>query len=259
MTKYRISVSFDKENFFWVVVDQGRFIRNPTKEDLIGTKLKSYNKTNICDRCREQNNITDKSILYPGSVCIEKDKDGNIIGCDCRNCWGKYDPNSTNNKKKLETDCRNKNLDPNSSPGIGYIAATLVKKKLGIDDCFDITDNFCYRKYDMIEHKDREKIDSKGSSLIIPICGKPYHEFGIHKNKKADFFFCIGFDKERKHILAIFIIQNDEYVGELEAINISYNGNSKWNKFKESEEEVKKWDELYHTMKLDNCPVLRKK
>lgn len=65
MAKYRMSVSIDEKNFFWIVIDNGKFIRNPTNEDIKKTKLISYNSTNICPICRKDNNITDKSILYP--------------------------------------------------------------------------------------------------------------------------------------------------------------------------------------------------
>lgn len=74
MSKYRLSVSFDETNFFWIIIENGKIIsRNPTKEDLMGTKLKSYNKTNICSVCIEENKnngkeLTDKSILYPGNA-----------------------------------------------------------------------------------------------------------------------------------------------------------------------------------------------
>lgn len=77
MSKYKISVSIDGENFFWIVVSNQMLIRNPTKDDLIGTKVKYYNKTNICSRCREDKNITDKSILYPKNAQREYDKNGN--------------------------------------------------------------------------------------------------------------------------------------------------------------------------------------
>lgn len=70
MAKYKISVSLDEENPFWIVVDNGRFIRNPTEEDLKCTRSITYNLTNICPRCREEwekdgIELTDKSILYP--------------------------------------------------------------------------------------------------------------------------------------------------------------------------------------------------
>lgn len=95
MTKYRISVSIDGENFFWIVVDNEKFIRNPTKEDLMGTKLKSYNNTNICPRCREGYEregckLTDKSILYPKNALRERDIVGNET-CVCKKCYSRDD------------------------------------------------------------------------------------------------------------------------------------------------------------------------
>lgn len=50
--KYKICVSFDIQNYFWVVVDNAKFIRNPTEDDLKGTTERSYNPTNICPICR---------------------------------------------------------------------------------------------------------------------------------------------------------------------------------------------------------------
>ena len=129
----------------------------------------------------------------------------------------------------------------------------MVKGFLGIDDCFDITGNFCYPEYDMIEHEDWGLIDVKGSSLLIHD-GYLCHNFGTNKNKKADFFFCIGYDKNRKHVIAIYLIPNEKNISKLGGITVFYNGNSK---YKESEEEVNKWDDLFHSLKLDNCPVLR--
>ena len=130
MTKFKIRVSFDEKNFFWIIVENGKIVNmNPTKEDLADIKLRSYNKTNTFDRCKEEyerngKELTDNNILYPGKIYREKDKDGKWIGIyDCKNCYEKYDPNSSRNKLKLEADCRNNNLDPDSHPGVGYIAA----------------------------------------------------------------------------------------------------------------------------------------
>ena len=231
----------------WVIVGGDGFIinKNPTKEELKSVKKWDFvhNSTETCYRCGESFDET------PGHPKREKDKDGKWLGIwDCGNCCRKY-----------KTDCRNNNLDPNSEVGFAYIIATLVKKKLGIEkDCFDSTGNFNYPKYDMIEHEDWGLIDVKGSSLLT-LNDYLYHEFGIRKNKKADFFFCIGYDKYRKHVIIVYIIPNEEYISELDNIVIPYNRNSKYNKFKESEEEVKKWDDLFHTLKLDNCSILRKK
>lgn len=87
MAKHKISVSFDEKSYFWIVVDNGKFIRNPTEDDLRDAKLKEYNKTNICEICRMVNNIIDKSILYPKNArqfningknvwCCERHRDG---------------------------------------------------------------------------------------------------------------------------------------------------------------------------------------
>jgi hypothetical protein len=43
MSKYRISVSTDGENFFWVVIDKERFIRNPTTDNRIETNVLEEN------------------------------------------------------------------------------------------------------------------------------------------------------------------------------------------------------------------------
>lgn len=80
MTKYKVYISIDGENFFWVIIENGNVInRNVSREELakITTKVYYYNKTNICPICIEENNITDKSILYPGNTCHEEGKNGN--------------------------------------------------------------------------------------------------------------------------------------------------------------------------------------
>ena len=114
MTKSRIYVKIDDQKF-WVVVDNGRLIRNPNKEDLIGTKLRSYSLTNICPECREVNNITDKSILYPGNVRRTTDENGNKIEewlCLTHgyNTYDKNCPNSRRNVLRLLASRRTGNL-----------------------------------------------------------------------------------------------------------------------------------------------------
>ncbi len=241
----------------WVIIDGDGFIinKNPTNEELKSAKNWTFkhNSTETCYRC---NKSFDE---VPGHPEKEKDEYRRWMGIwDCHACWQKYDPNSSYNKRKLESDCRNNNLDPNSPSGVGYITAMLVKKFLGIEDCFDITDNFNYPKYDMIEHEDWGKIDAKGSSLRIQNnSGSLGHIFNSNNNEEADHFFCIGYDKDRKHVIVIYIVPNENNIVETEGITIPYNRYSKYHKYKENEEEIKKWDELFHTLKLDNCPVLR--
>ena len=77
MIKYKIKVSIDENNSFWTVVDDGRFIS--TQDDLKCAKITYYSKDNICPRCREENTITDKSILYPRNSFRNTDKNGKKI------------------------------------------------------------------------------------------------------------------------------------------------------------------------------------
>lgn len=97
MTKYTISTSFDKKDYFWIVIENGKIInRNPNKEDIIGIRIMSYNNTNICLECRKKNEkdgfvLTDKSILYPGNAIHEKDNDGKETGeYICKRCYTDY-------------------------------------------------------------------------------------------------------------------------------------------------------------------------
>lgn len=159
-------------------------------------------------------------------------------------------------QSKKMADCRNGNLDPNSSVGKGYITEVLVAKFLGIKTCFDLTDNFCHPMYDMLEHEKFGKIDVKGSSLLHIRANYGWY-VTIRRNKKPDFFFFVGYDKNRKHVKSVYIIPNGNHVNKSHTIWIPNGKHSKWDKFKESEEEVKKWDDLFHTLKLKNCQILR--
>lgn len=117
MTKYKIYVSIDEKNFFWIIIENGNIInKNPTREELGKiTRTISYNKTNICPICRKENTITDKSILYPGNALREKDRYGNKTEERvCNNHWNidyqRYDHNSRNNAIKSVADIRTGNL-----------------------------------------------------------------------------------------------------------------------------------------------------
>lgn len=171
-----------------------------------------------------------------------------------RKYYAKY--NSECQKKKA--DCRNSNLDPNSSHGIGYITEALVAKKLGFKTCFDVTGNFNYQGYDIFENKDWGKINVKGSMLASGKNLSAYHTFHTNRNKKPNFFFCVGYDHDMKHVTTVYIIPNDDYVRTLSSIRIPYDSNSNWDIFEESKDEIYKWNNLFHTLKLKNCPVLRK-
>lgn len=151
-SKYRISVSFDGENFFWVAWNNGKLITNPTEDDLKYTEIKSYNKTNICWRCREDNEkygreLTDKSILYPGNAHKEKDNDGNKTGkwiCHVHEGidYETYGPNSSNNIRKSLANCRTGNQGLNSTQVLGDNSLELVCELYGWIDLNKKSDNY---------------------------------------------------------------------------------------------------------------------
>lgn len=147
MSKYRILVSIDGENFFWVVVDKERFIRNPTTEDRIGTKLIYYNPTNVCSRCRKENNVTDKSILYPRKAYREYSNKGNWTErWLCSSCWNKirYIRGETVvNIEKLLKDCRTGNLDPNCTTAKAIKSQKLACKLYEWKNLNEESDNHC--------------------------------------------------------------------------------------------------------------------
>ena len=130
MSKYKISVTIDGDNFFWVVVDREMFIKNPTKEDIKGAKYISYSKTNICPRCKEENNkegkeLTDRSILYTKNACREKDKYGNETGeFVCNRHWIR---NWDKHTHGIVSGRRTGNLDQNSDAAKGDNFQELTK------------------------------------------------------------------------------------------------------------------------------------
>jgi len=168
MSKYRILVSIDEKNFFWIVVDNGKLIKNPTKDDLKGTKLKSYNSTNICPACKkdydiEGKELTDKSILYPKNACHETDKNGEKTDewvCIRHGLahYNRYSPNGIHKMKKSLRDRRIGNLK--------------YDRHIFGDDCELLTEKCLGAKRLNIQHDDFElPLDhapiSKHISIII--------------------------------------------------------------------------------------------
>lgn len=217
-----------------------------------GHYKKMYNGNNCCKRCGR--NFDD----VKGFPHKEIDINGNFIGWDCRKCYENHCPNSYNNKTRLKADIRNKRLDPNSNVGRGYITCVVVKKKLGVKDCYDITGNFNFQGYDLIDSEQYGLVDAKGS-LLRERNNSKYHLFNTKGNRKANYFICIGYDKDRKNIV-VYIIPNIEDIQLKQVIAIPYNSyRSKYYKYRVDEEELKIWNDIYHSIDLEKCPVLRSK
>jgi hypothetical protein len=163
-------------------------------------------------------------------------------------------------KIKEKSDFRNNNLDPNSSIGKRYITETVIKKYLGLKTCLDKTGNITKKGlgYNIVDTEEWGTICVKSAKLSKRGESIGWH-FGIEKNKKSDFFFCIGYDKKRENIMMFLIIPNEDRVSVLDGLWVPTDGRCKWDAFRESKEEVKKLDDIFHSLRLEDCPILRGK
>lgn len=144
-------------------------------------------------------------------------------------------------------------LDPDSKYATGYITEKLIANFLGIETCSDITGRINQQKgYDLWQ-EDWERIQSKGSRLIINN-GISGWQYGIYKNIGCDFFFCIGYDEERRHVESMLIIPNNDDICRLDMLFVPEFGYSEFDIF---EEDIRPWDDLFHTMRLDNCTAFK--
>lgn len=148
MTNYKIHVRIDKHDQFWAVYDNvlSKLIINPTREDLKWAEFKSYNSTNICPICREENNITGRSILYPKNALRNTNKNGKKTKeWVCRkhgyNYYQKYNSDSQNNFEKLLRDRRTGNLK-DSKHILADNCQELTCNTFGVDDLNKENDNY---------------------------------------------------------------------------------------------------------------------
>lgn len=232
-TKYRIYISKDDKNYFWIVWDNGKLIMNPTEDDLKYTEVKYYNKTNICSRCREYNEkygreLTDKSILCPGNVHKEKDKDGNKTGkWICHRHEGidyqKYDPNSPNNTIKSIRDCRTGNQDPNSTQVLGDNSQELACELYGWIDLNKKNDNYstgtpidCYDPKTGLYHQ------VQGRRYSVEYGTWPNFNFERELKKIFEDMVCICISEDGKTVERIYVIPLKE-IKRIKGISIYKN------------------------------------
>ena len=209
MSKYRILVSIDEKEYFWVLVDREMLIKNPTKGDLKGAKLKTYNKTNICPRCRTENNITDKSILYPKNVSRDKTGEWVCIRHYIRD-YERHDPDSKNNLMKSLRDRRTGNLnDPDNV--LGDNCQELTCRWRGIKDLNKENDNY----NSPIDHsRDHEIgiVQTKGRRYD-PIQGRwPFGNLEKDHDKDFDFMICWCVSDDGETIERGYIIPKKEII-----------------------------------------------
>lgn len=148
MSRCKVYVAVDEKNYFWIIIENKEIINiNATREDICKiSRTLYYNPTNICPRCREENErdgkkITERSILYPGNA-----RRSNTEEWICANHWGinyqRYDVNSINNIKRSLSSIRTGNLDPNSATYKGNKIQKLIHILYGWIDLNEENDNY---------------------------------------------------------------------------------------------------------------------
>ena len=260
MAKYRISVSIDEQNYFWVAINNGLLIMNPTKDDLRGTKLISYSKTNICHRCRKENNIIDKNILYPGNACREKNKDNKETGeWVCIRHWGRdygrHNPNSKDNIIKSLGDRRMGNLDPNSNLAKGDRGEELLCRWKGYTNLNKKNDNYKF-PIDCLDENTGEyyQVRSAYYNPINRLWGQDFKTLQDSIRQgfrfKSLFLFCIS--KDGKVVKRVYEIPEKEIMNRT-SINIHDNPTDSWgdpitpwyDQYKNKNEDIKKINEIW--------------
>lgn len=223
MSIYKVHISIDGENFFWIIVENKKIInKNPSKEELakITTRVHFYNKTNICPICKENNNITDNSILYPKNALCEIDKNRNQTGERiCKSCYGKNrrknDPYCIDNVKKSLSDRRTENQNQNHQNYIGDLCeeTTCIWRK--VDNLNIVYDNYEY-PVDHSRNPELGILQTKGRSYD-PYRGCWEQNFlSLHNTIMKGFefdnliFYCLS--KNRKLIERIYIIPKEEII-----------------------------------------------
>jgi len=180
---------------------------------------------------------------------IKRKLNGNEI---CDKC-GKNKPKNQNwyykNNKRLcsscysEPDYKNGNLDKNSNVGRGFIGQVVVRKVLNVDlehDC-NCSQGFG-SSYDLYDKK-YGKMDVKTAKLNK----NNIWIFHFAYKKIANSYICLGFDKDRKHILKVWIIPNKGIYKDLNSciiINTKYS----LDKYKEFEVDAEPYDDILHEL-----------
>lgn len=209
-----------------------------------------YNKENICDICK-----TNK--LIPGNALREHNKNGDWTGrWLCKKCYDKYDPNSSHSIMKDRRDFRNNNLDPNVTTGKGYIFEQITVKVRGVSNLNIENDNF----NSQLDHsKDPEYgvLQSKGA-VYNPMYGSWKFHVQNDQEKEFDNLFAYCMSRDMKNVERVYIIPWEEVI-KRKSISIIKNPSKGVQWYEKYRIDEKLYNDTYHNMSIDDCPVLRKK
>jgi len=139
-------------------------------------------------------------------------------------------------------------LDINSAKGLGRAGEILVVKTLGIGKEHDCNRISCGFKFDMY-HEEFGKIDVKTALLS-------YNDnnwgFGFPDKLEIKTFICLGMSSDRSTVEHVWIVPNE---GDKRSFSASDTYRSLSNR-KHWEVNSETYDNMWQTMKLDNCKIM---
>ncbi len=175
---------------------------------------------------------------------------GGYLEWECNICH-RDSPYSHNSARKSVANWRNKNVDPYSKDGKGFIGEMIVASTLSLKNCNIELDNF-HAKFDVSPHDLYGKIQVKTATLI-----KNKWDFSKFTNIDFDTVFLVCMDgnipwKNVERIYAIPVYIATQRTG----INIyKTTFENSWHK-KFRIDEIS-YNNTFHNMKLENCPILK--
>lgn len=177
----------------------------------------------------------------------------------CTKCWLKdwqSKPGNQNDLEKKQRKWRTGRLRRDSSTGKSIIDEIVVCRVLNVK-CLNIEmDNLNY--FIDTEHDTYGRIDIK-SSCTYPIFNRDnlYETFVFDPKKKqeCDAFILLGYDFDRKNIIKVWIIPNEDWLKRMHTLTIR-NTYIKRSKYAKYEVDPKLYNDEYHSLDFENDPLL---
>ena len=146
------------------------------------------------------------------------------------------------------------NLDINSSTGLGRAGEILVVKTLEIGKEHDCNRKSCNYSFDLYNEK-YGKIDVKTA-----LFSSKNNRWGFlfRDKEEANTYICIGLSLNRKQVEHVWIVPNEDEIKNLITLNIT-NSHVGLSNRKHLEINSRLYNEMWQTMKLDNCKIMSDK
>lgn len=205
--------------------------------------------------------------LKIAGLSINQYRDLNLVGNEiCSNCGGdkgiytwyfNKDGNRICHGCYMKHDYKYGNLDKNSTMGTAFITRKIVFKKFNLDFKYDNNILNFSIPYDIYDKNKYGKIKIISSSLRNNK-DSSFWSFKIKKPKLVDFYILVGYTINKKNIKHVWIISSkSQILKNSKTINIT-DSRRGLSRVKEFEVNANSYNKIYHSMSIDECPILRK-